>query len=347
MREKLSGNCRTTAMGIMPHTDIDRALKLAMSFDIPFWPQLPHVSIYEDMYVQLSEHMPGLSIDEADKRVDFVLPQFYEDLPAYFENAGDPGYFRLSPRYSLVFESFLKQDLAGYYAIRGQSIGPISFGLKITDEDKKPIIYNDDVRQVLYDFIARKITAQQQEMAEHHPRAFVWLDEPGLQFIFTAYTGYASERASQDYAAFLEQLPYPKGVHLCGNPDWSFLLDLDLDILSVDTLVWGDIFTRYTGELRRFLDRGGIISWGITPTLDEDVADVTVNAMLNKLEKMWDFLASRGIPKEQILAQAWLAPARCCLVNRDETGVERSFTILQEVANTLQERYRLEVRGSQ
>jgi hypothetical protein len=39
-------------MGIMPHTDIEKALKLALSLDIPFWPQLPKVSFYEDMYAQ-------------------------------------------------------------------------------------------------------------------------------------------------------------------------------------------------------------------------------------------------------------------------------------------------------
>jgi len=35
---KLEGNCQTTAMGIMPHTDVDRALDLALSLDIPFGP---------------------------------------------------------------------------------------------------------------------------------------------------------------------------------------------------------------------------------------------------------------------------------------------------------------------
>jgi hypothetical protein len=40
-RMKLEGNCMTTAMGIMPHTDVDRALDLALTLDIPFWPQLP------------------------------------------------------------------------------------------------------------------------------------------------------------------------------------------------------------------------------------------------------------------------------------------------------------------
>ena len=41
--------CKTTAMGIMPHTNIDKALDLALSLDIPFWPQLPNISFYEEM----------------------------------------------------------------------------------------------------------------------------------------------------------------------------------------------------------------------------------------------------------------------------------------------------------
>lgn len=91
---------------------------------------------------------------------------------------------------------------------------------------------------------------------------------------------------------FYIQLPGPKGVHLFGNPDWSFLLDLDLEILSMDALAWDEILTRYTGELRRFLDEGGIVSWGITPTLDEEVAGATAAAMTQRLDVMWDFLAA-------------------------------------------------------
>ncbi len=56
---KPEGNCQTTAMGIMPHTDVKRAIELALSLDIPFWPQLPKVNYFEDMYVQISEHFPG------------------------------------------------------------------------------------------------------------------------------------------------------------------------------------------------------------------------------------------------------------------------------------------------
>ena len=66
-------HCRTTAMGILPHTDIERALEIALSLDIPFWPQLPRVSYFEDMYVQALEHFPGVTID-ANQRKDSLRP---------------------------------------------------------------------------------------------------------------------------------------------------------------------------------------------------------------------------------------------------------------------------------
>jgi len=69
---KLEGNCQTTAMGIMPHTDVEKALELALTLDIPYWPQLPKVNFFEDMYAQVSEHFPGIILD-VDKRVELCL----------------------------------------------------------------------------------------------------------------------------------------------------------------------------------------------------------------------------------------------------------------------------------
>jgi hypothetical protein len=49
MTNGIPGNLLTTAMAVMPHTDVARALELALSLDVPFWPQLPNYSYYEDM----------------------------------------------------------------------------------------------------------------------------------------------------------------------------------------------------------------------------------------------------------------------------------------------------------
>jgi hypothetical protein len=132
-------NLCTTAMGILPHTDVDAALALALSVDIPFWPQLPRLSFCEDMYVQASEGFPSITLDLENQRVVFETARFYDELLTYAEASQDPAFFALSPNYSVVYHRFLKLDLRDRVAIRGQSIGPISFGLKVTDEARKPI----------------------------------------------------------------------------------------------------------------------------------------------------------------------------------------------------------------
>ncbi len=330
---KLEGNCQTTAMGIMPHTDVDEALELALTLDIPFWPQLPKVDFMEDMYAQVSEHFPGIILDPQKRAIRFSIDKFYEDFEEFMPYWEDEAFFRFSPEYSAVFHRFLERDFSGYKYIRGQSIGPVSYGLKILDETNKPMIYYEEVRQIIFDFVAKKLQAQLSEMQQVHPGAFVWVDEPGLEMIFMAFTGYTNELAKEDYLTFLGNFPGPKGVHLCGNPDWSFLLQMELDVLSLDVLARGHIFSRYADEVKAFLDRGGIISWGITPTLAEEYERENVRSMVKMLDDFWTSLYRAGIPREQILKQAWFAPARCCLVNQDgEETVEKSFRMLREVA---------------
>ncbi|MEW6663117.1 MAG: hypothetical protein ACOY9Y_01530 [Bacillota bacterium] len=79
----LPGNLYTTAMGIMPHTDAEQALRLALSVDIPFWPQLPKLSFFEDMYAQVSENLPGVRVLADQRVIEFKLERFYQDLPFY------------------------------------------------------------------------------------------------------------------------------------------------------------------------------------------------------------------------------------------------------------------------
>ncbi len=330
---KLEGNCQTTAMGILPHTDIEKALELSLSLDIPFWPQLPRTSFYEDMYVQISEHFPGIIIDTKKREISFSLEKFYNEMDEFMARWDDEDYFRLSPQYSAVFHRFLEKDLSSYKYIRGQSIGPVSYGLKILDENKKSMIYYDEVKEVIFEFTAKKLRAQYNEMHNKHEGTFVWVDEPGLEMIFMAFTGYSSERALADYRSFMDKFPGPKGVHLCGNPDWSFLLQLDLDVLSIDALAWGNVFSRYKEEVKEFIKRGGVISWGITPTLTEEYQQESLKSIIDKMDALFKYLSDSGISRRKLLQQAWFAPARCCLINADgEATVEKSINMVKEIA---------------
>jgi len=286
----IPGNLLTTAMAVMPHRDVDRALRAAMSLDVPFWPQLPLLSYYEDMYVQASEHFPGILTDMEKRTLRFSIEKFIielEDTLAHFE---DPQYFDISDTYSAVYHRFLQMDLSDRVAIRGQLEGPISFGLNVLDQDKRPILFNDTVRSFMLDFMAKRLNTQLNRLKVLNPNAFMFVDEPGLQYIFSAMSGYNSITARQDMERFFAGVERPRGVHLCGNPDWDFLLGLDLDVLSLDVYSNGEIFVSYAKPILRFLERGGCIIWGIVPTNFEPFAEENLRSLQERLLVCWRIL---------------------------------------------------------
>ncbi len=338
----IPGNCRTTAMGILPHVDVDRALNLALSLDIPFWPQLPKLDYYEDMYVQVSENFPGVRIDAENRRVDFSTERFYAELQGFVERMDDPDLYRLSKRYSAVYHRFLALDLSGYAAIRGQVEGPISFGLSVKDEHDRPLIYHDEVRPLLLDFMARKVSVMGQELADKNPNAFVFVDEPGLEFIFSGMSGYGDAQARGDLDRFFGQVEGQRGVHLCGNPDWDFLLQTPMDILSFNAFGRGDRFVNHVPSLKRFLDGGGTVGWGIVPANFDDFRASDLPELMAHLEGLWDALEGAGLPRERVLPRSLLLPATCALVNPDGGAtVEGCYDLLRELSFRVRQRYGL------
>lgn len=346
--------CKTTAMGIMPHRDIDRALELSLSLDIPFWPQLPNVSIYEDMYIQTSENFPGITVDKDKGRLLFDTKRFQDELEGYFLKMEDPDTYALSKQYSLVFDRFLEKDLSNYIAIRGQVTGPVSFGFKVLDEDLKPIIYNDEVKSILFDFIQNKVNHQYELLKTKNSNAFVWVDEPGLGYIFSGLSGYNDQQAKKDYLDFVQGIKGPKGLHLCADVNLPYLLELGVEILSFDAFQIGFMPEQYAKSVFDFLKRGGIISWGIVPTNSSILSGYNSNHIISLLLNYWETISENTeLDSEEIARQSLLAPSRCCLkeinlngnahevTNVEEKIVERAFSLLREISNIIKERYNL------
>lgn len=350
--------CSTTAMGIMPHRDVARALELALSLDIPFWPQLPKVSLYEDMYVQASQNFPGIAIDFDKGRLSFDTARFEQELDEYFVKMDVPEAFTLTAEYSAVFHNFLSREVQGYKAIRGQVIGPVSFGFKVLDENLKPIIYNDAARTILFDFIQKKANIQYQELKERNPNAFVWLDEPGLGYVFSGLSGYNEQHAREDYHNFVEGLEGPKGLHLCADVNLPYLLELGVEILSFDAYQIGFMPREYAGSVAEFIKNGGIISWGIIPTESTVLATQTPETLAATLSDYWEVISeSTDLSLNQIAMQALVAPARCCLSDTgqgntigktagecpipstEEGLVEKAFAFLPELSHILRDKY--------
>ncbi|MGA8180274.1 MAG: hypothetical protein WB792_09455, partial [Desulfobacterales bacterium] len=336
----IPGNLKTTAMAVMPHKDADRALELALSMDIPFWPQLPHVSYFEDMYVQAAEHFPGILLDMEKRTLRFSMDKFIDEFEETMAHFNEPEYFDITTAYSKVYHKFLSMDLSLRPAIRGQLEGPVSFGLNILDQDNRPILFEDTIRPFMLEFMAKRINIQLKHLKQMNPHAFMFIDEPGLQFLFSALSGYDSTKAKYDLELFFSMVDRPRGIHLCGNPDWDFLLNLDLDILSLDIFRNGDVFSSYFASIKRFLDRGGVIAWGIVPTNFEPFEAENIDSLEKRITALWDILDHRGIDRAFLLSKSLLSPATCCLVNPDgERTVEKAFQVVRELSHRLRGRY--------
>jgi len=316
-------------MGIMPHSDMEKALELSLELDIPYWPQLPNLSYYEDMYTQASEHFPGIIVDSGERKISFDTARFEQELVGYSEIIDNSDKFLLSKEYSVVYHRFLEQPLKKYSAIRGQFIGPVSFGFKVMDENNMPIIYNEQVRALLYDFIQRKVNAQYNELIKRNPNAFVWLDEPGLGWVFSGLSGYDDLHTRRDYHTFMAGLAGPGALHLCANVNLSYLLGMNIGILSFDAYQMELMPKGYADSVAEFVIKGGIISWGIVPTDSSSLEFETPDRLAQRISGYWQVVSeTTGISQVKIAEQALLAPARCCLKNIGQVGASN------EVADT-------------
>lgn len=332
----IPGNLLTTAMAVMPHTDIDRALELACTLDIPFWPQLPHLNYYEDMYVQAAEHFPGIVLDVPGRTLRFSHDKFAAELEEALARMEDPSFLDISPNYSQVYHRFLEIDFSDRPAIRGQLEGPVSFGFNIKDAFDKPILFDDTVRPFMLEFMARRVNIQLARLKQRHPHAFMFVDEPGLQYIFSAMSGYNDFTAKTDLDYFFSLIERPRGIHLCGNPDWSFLLNLDLDILSMDVYTNGEIIASNHRAIQHFLDRGGVLVWGIVPTGFEPFAEESLTTLEGRFAELWQQLLKKGMDAGLLASRSLLSPATCCLVNPDGGDtVERAFKLVQRLSERL------------
>ena len=339
----IPGNLLTTAMAVMPHTDVDRSLEVALTLDVPFWPQLPNYNYYEDMYVQAAEHFPGILLDIEERKLSFSTEKFIEEVEETMAHFEDPAYFDISETYSVVYHRFMAMDFSNRPAIRGQLEGPISFGFNVLDQDERPILFDDTVRPFMLEFMAQRINVQLDRLLKLNPNAFMFVDEPGLQFLFSAMAGYGDQKAKIDLDQFFDMVNKPCGIHLCGNPDWDFLLGLDLDVLSLDIYTNAEIFSSYAPSVKRFLERGGVIVWGIVPTGIEAFEVENMASLVNQLGNVWNILIDKGVDRDQLLAQSMLSPATCCLINPDkEKTVEKAFTMIRKLSEELREKYKLD-----
>jgi len=340
---KLEPRLMALHIGSMPHTDPVHAVQRVLEAlpDIPAWPQLPRRSFRENMYVQFSEGFPGVVIEDEKIYVDRardLTPELERLYTAYIEE--DPEFAAISREHALGFYQFIEtvatlpQPPA---AVKGQVTGPVSWGLTVTDRDGWSVLYDEVLAEALAKHLGMKAAWQERELRKLSPNTIIFLDEPYMASFGSAYVAVGREQAQMLLEEALSAIQGVRGIHCCGNTDWSLLLETPVDILSLDAYGYAEALALYPEEVHAFLDRGGIIAWGIVPT-SKDVMQETTASLVDRLHAAMNLLVRKGIPFEKVLSASLITPS-CGTGTLSPDLAERVFTLTAEVSAEMRRRY--------
>jgi hypothetical protein len=336
----------TTIAGSFPHTEA-KALceRLVSSLDIPGWPQLPRRSFRENMYAQFSASLPSLVLDEKAEKITFdTSHEITEAVLPFYESylADDLDAFALRPDYAAGFWTMLDvlREAPGEW-VKGQVTGPISIGLTITDQDLRASLYNDQLVDVIVKNAAMNARWQVRQLSSVRPNVIISVDEPYMVSFGSAYISLSREKAISlldEVFGAIHQEGALAGVHCCGNTDWSVLLATEVDILNLDAYGYLEHLALYPDELNDFLDRGGLVNWGIVPNND-DVYTATPAGLASQLRQGIDEILNkanvRGLDRMDKLAAQGLITTSCGLGPATVDISDRALDLLIQTSECL------------
>ncbi len=349
-------------VGSLPHEDHQEATRLVLQHtpQIPLWVQLPHFK-QEGMLYQFLSGVPGLTQKGVDYYIntqtdDFEseLLAFYEAIMAFSENQvqeKDLDGFRSAlddkraPGFSLFLE-LVRQQTETPVALKGQVTGPITMGTGVKDQHDRLLFYDDCMRDVVIKQVAANAAWQVRKFltVKTLQKPIIFFDEPGVVgFGSSAYIGISREQIHEAFAECISSVQGNgglAGIHICANGDWSLALETQTDIINFDAYSFFDRLILYEDYLKKFMDRGGLLAWGIVPTSNPELVE---KASKEQLVTMWEeqltqLSAAIKMDKELIVSQTLITPS-CGTGSLNIENATKVLELTRDVSAIVRERY--------
>lgn len=340
-------NFLTTHVGSVPHVQPDGlSARLARLLDVPAWTQHPRRTFRESMYVQYSPPLPAVEVDLDRQKIILNTGQdLSAALEAFYASylSEDFEAFALRDDYACGFPAMLTAlaSSAGGWA-KGQVTGPISFGLTVTDQSLRAVLYDETLADVIVKNMASTARWQARRLKSVRPNVIIFLDEPYMASFGSAFISLSRQHVITWLDEAFEAIHAEgalAGVHCCANTDWGVLLATQVDILNLDAYGFIENLALYPAELRSFLDRGGAVCWGIIPNT-ERVFQETAAGLAARLRSGMQMIAGKArlrgvqISVEEFASRSLIAPA-CGLGSSSVEVADRVFELLAETGALL------------
>ena len=327
----------STGIGSLPHKDPEDACRTILdSVDIPFWPQLPHRSFFELMVPQYSEGFPFVRIEGEHIHVEKANEA---DLAVFYEAIAAKTGFPISREYAAglyTFIDILKEKGQRLDTVKGHITGPLTFTLSLTDQQKRPIFFDDELRELALELLKGKVIWQVEMLKKYADEVLIFIDEPILSALGTsAYIAVdmsEAQRMLKEIVTCIREAGALSAIHCCSKADWPLVFSTGLDVFSFDAYYFWDTLSMYPEEVRSFIDNNGLIAWGVVPTTDM-IRNIGLKDLREQLERGLSSLKKAGISEEKLRNQAILTPS-CGTGSMEMDDALRVFSLLKDLRNS-------------
>ncbi|MFQ5485118.1 MAG: hypothetical protein ACE5DO_07270, partial [Desulfobacterales bacterium] len=278
-------SCMATTLSTVPFRDPHLACRTMLEY-FPEAPCVPKLSLSLRRYI---DGMPCLLIDPEKRRITYDL-SLQNQLQTFYERymAGDLEYFAINAEYSPGFYTFLDimqtAPLVDVKMIHIGLPGPLTWGLSLIDNKTgKPAWYDPIMREVLLITLTEKARWQKKKIEEVLPDipVVVSFGEPLLSAIDSPFGSVSVEEVTETFNDLLNGIDCAGEIHCCSNMDWAKLLRTRTNVINFDAYQFADKIALYPAELSDFINRGGMLAWGIVPVNPEVLSAEDYQSLLD------------------------------------------------------------------
>lgn len=345
-------HCLPLLIGSLPMNDHQAASRLMMDHTpaIPVWIQLP-IFPEEGMVLQFLPGMPAVNRQDGKIFIDTTSAAFEDELLAFYET-----YMAVSQhpeqlpgsRFALTETSgrgvaalldTLDRTETPPKAIKGQVTGPVTFGTGVKDQDGRPIFYNETLRDAAVKHLALNARWQIRTLARPGCPVIIFIDEPALAgFGSSELISVSRETIMASLGELIQAIHTDgglAGIHVCANTDWSLVLESGADIVNFDAYAYFDRFILYGSQIRDFLTAGGLLAWGIVPTLEPATIErETVDTLHEGWRARFRQVEALGIAPAALYAQSFITPS-CGVGSLSLPLAERVLGLTRDLSATI------------
>lgn len=333
-------NCLPTALGALPYRTMAPAWDACTRHLTKMLPLPLLVTEGEDPSMLAAEGFGGALMGDERLRIDreAVIQSLDELYLAYLRN-------RIGTRSLdlLVFEGWASREAQ---AKRAQAVctmlmGPVSLALRLVDADSVPVLEDMTIVDALAKHLYLRLSWLHSRLRRDGQVVVQWLYEPYLEVVDTPFSSVNWQVASEllDTAFGVDTGVRAVWVSTTANIE-RLIENPAVDIVGLPFPLSSTI-AHWAVALRAFIQRQGVIGWGLVPQTAEGLANIRIGRLSARFEEMLQVLEDAGVARADVLAASLIMPEDT-LSSLEPTQTDQVLALTNQLAGHIRHSYGLD-----